>query len=180
MLLYHRSIDVVKNIDLSFSKVRKDFGKGFYVTFDKLQAINFANIVYSRKMKDEKYKENKQAFNKILNVYKINNIEDLKIFVFESADISWLHYIAYNRTRKLFKNECKIYDKYDIICGKIPNDQTNETLTIYLSGGYGVPGTDTADNTAINILLPNKLAGQYCFKNMNAISKLRFIESVKL
>lgn len=36
------------------------------------------------------------------------------------------------------------------------------------------------NNTAINILLPNKLAGQYCFKSIGAISKLRFIECVKL
>lgn len=41
MMLYHGSYTPVQNIDLTKCAVGKDFGKGFYVTADELQAKNF-------------------------------------------------------------------------------------------------------------------------------------------
>lgn len=41
MMLYHGSYTSVQNIDLTKCSAGKDFGKGFYVTADELQAKNF-------------------------------------------------------------------------------------------------------------------------------------------
>ena len=41
MMLYHGSYTSVQNIDLTKCAAGKDFGKGFYVTADELQAKNF-------------------------------------------------------------------------------------------------------------------------------------------
>lgn len=42
MILYHGTNKPFEQIDLSKSKPNKDFGKGFYLTSDKQQAIDMA------------------------------------------------------------------------------------------------------------------------------------------
>lgn len=42
MKLYHGSDVEIENIDLSYSQINKDFGKGFYLSDDINQAWNFA------------------------------------------------------------------------------------------------------------------------------------------
>lgn len=41
MMLYHGSYTPVQTIDLAKCATGKDFGRGFYLTADKLQAKNF-------------------------------------------------------------------------------------------------------------------------------------------
>lgn len=41
MMLYHGSYTPVQTIDLTKCAAGKDFGRGFYLTADKLQAKNF-------------------------------------------------------------------------------------------------------------------------------------------
>lgn len=43
MFLYHGSYCEVKNPDLAKCAAFKDFGKGFYLTSSKEQAVNFVN-----------------------------------------------------------------------------------------------------------------------------------------
>jgi hypothetical protein len=38
MILYHGSVLIIENPDVSYSKSYLDFGKGFYTTTNKLQA----------------------------------------------------------------------------------------------------------------------------------------------
>lgn len=89
----------------------------------------------------------------------------------------WLHFVAANRRKSLFATMKQSYLSYDIIGGKIANDQTAKTLQLYTSGGYGVPGSDDADDIAIKTLLPNRLEDQFCFRNEKAIRTLQFIRS---
>ena len=42
MILYHGSNILIREIDLSMSKVGKDFGCGFYLSSDKTQALELA------------------------------------------------------------------------------------------------------------------------------------------
>ena len=44
-------------------------------------------------------------------------------------------------------------------------------------GLYGEVGSDFADETAIKLLLPNKLCNQICFKTAKSINCLKFLES---
>ena len=47
----------------------------------------------------------------------------------------------------------------------------------YINGLYGEVGSDLADETAIRLLLPNKLSDQICFKSENSLQLLSFIEA---
>lgn len=66
---------------------------------------------------------------------------------------------------------------FDIIGGKIANDRTARTLQLYTSGGYGVPGSQAADDIAIMTLLPNRLEEQFCFCTEKAMQTLEFVRS---
>ena len=46
MILYHGSNVRIVNIDLQRSKPNKDFGKGFYCSDDKQQALRMAELKY--------------------------------------------------------------------------------------------------------------------------------------
>ena len=69
------------------------------------------------------------------------------------------------------------YKKTDIIGGKIANDRTARTLNAYIDGLFGEPGTQQADDFAIQTLMPNRLEDQYCFRTEAAIAALEFIGS---
>ena len=71
----------------------------------------------------------------------------------------------------------KRYDGFDIIGGKIANDRTARTLQLYITGAYGEPGTEQADNIAISMLLPNRLENQFCFCNEKAVQMLEYVRS---
>ena len=60
MMLYHGSYTPVKNIDLTKCAAGKDFGKGFYVTADELQAKNFirTSLLKAKGLKQIDYKQN--------------------------------------------------------------------------------------------------------------------------
>lgn len=173
-ILYHASYRLVKDIDFSYCREGLDFGKGFYLTTSKQQAERFVKNSVGRAILNKKIK--KQGFGYI-NVFKYFENEDIKEKIFENADAEWLHFIAKNRDKKIkLKLDNK---KYDIIGGKIANDFTTRTISIYISGGYGEVGSKEADDTAIRILLPNKLKDQYCFLSKKSLKNLLYIESIK-
>lgn len=47
----------------------------------------------------------------------------------------------------------------------------------YVAGAYGVPGTEQADRIAIELLEPERLTDQFCFRTINAIRTLEFLRS---
>ena len=57
------------------------------------------------------------------------------------------------------------------------DDQTALTLNNYVAGIYGEPGSEQADRTAIDLLEPERLADQFCFRTPDAIATLEFIRS---
>lgn len=70
--------------------------------------------------------------------------------------------------------------KYDVIIGKIADDATNTTLTAYIAGAFGMMGSKEADEFCIKRLLPDKLKDQYCFKTIEALECLHFVEGEKV
>lgn len=175
MYLYHGSYAEVKDIDLTKSGNNKDFGKGFYMTSSKEQAISFIRLSLN------KAKYRKEIDEKInvgyISIFEIGDIENLNIQYFQEANIEWLHFVSANRDENIFQDLLKKYSNNDIIVGKIANDRTAPTLQAYLAGVYGEVGTKLADETAIKILLPNKLENQICIKTKNAKNSLKYIGS---
>ena len=106
-----------------------------------------------------------------VSVYKIKLDRTLKLHHFPDANRDWLHLCELKE--KLIKE----FNELDIIGGKIANDRTAQTLLLYIGGAYGRPGTELADNIAIQTLMPNRLKDQFCFRTENAISLLEFIRS---
>ena len=158
MLLYHGSYAKVENIDLKKCKQGKDFGRGFYLT----SSYDIGSMVEG-------------TTEGVISVFRLHLTSDVNVYTFDSADAAWLHFVTANRRKDLFPNLASQYQKYDIIAGKIANDRTARTLQIYISGGYGEPGSDEADRIAIETLLPNRLENQFCFCNQKAIQTLEFV-----
>lgn len=70
--------------------------------------------------------------------------------------------------------------QYDIIIGKIANDDTNVTIAAYMASVYGEIGTKSADEMCISLLLPEKLRDQFCFRTNKALKNLSFVGSEKV
>ena len=69
---------------------------------------------------------------------------------------------------------------FDIIAGKIANDNTNMVITVFMSGGYGAVESSKACETALGFLMPERLKNQACFRTESALSALAFAGSEKI
>lgn len=167
--VYHGSFVEVQQPDLKQCKNGKDFGRGFYVTTDKKQAIKFAKLVAVRHT----------APYGVLNEYSLSDINDLTYCAFENTDLDWLHCVVGNR-RKQFKHLAEKWADYDMLFGKVANDDTSTVINAYLLGIYGEIGSDKAGNTAISNLEPENLKNQLCLRTEKAIEKLYFVKSEKV
>jgi hypothetical protein len=172
IILYHASSQIVREIDLSKCRKRNDFGQGFYVTTDKNQAEKFVKTA-TRKA------SSRLSFG-FVNVYTFRAIDDLAIHEFPAVDEDWLHCVCTHRRAEDSTEPGHTWQKYDIIAGKIANDDTMTVINIYLSGGYGEYGTAEAVATAIRLLKPERLKDQLCFRTMRAISGLRYDQSFEV
>ena len=178
LVLYHGSYCEVRQPQLEKCARRKDFGKGFYLTTSREQAIRFLNTSIVKAVANGCI-ENKQDYG-YLSIFEVKLLRDLSSLFFEEADEQWLHCIAANRRRGLFRDTENEMSKYDVIAGKIADDATNTTLTAYLGGAFGQIGSKEADEFCIKQLLPNRLQNQYCFKTTEAIECLQFVRGEKI
>ena len=89
MILYHGSYTPVLNIDLTKCAAGKDFGKGFYVTDNELQAKNFIRTSLLQ-AKGLKQIDDKQNYGYV-TCYKYHApTEFMPIYEFSDADKEWL------------------------------------------------------------------------------------------
>ena len=105
---------------------------------------------------------------------------ELNSFYFETADVKWLHCIVAHRKDGTFKEIKTSMKDYDVVSGKIANDDTNATILAYMGNLYGPMGSEQADKMCISLLLPERLQDQFCFRSEKAISTLEFLKSEKV
>lgn len=180
MLLYHGSYTKVENVDLSKSGNYKDFGKGFYLTSNKSQAINFIKTSLKKGKQIGDVPENQNYG--YVSVFRYHELQDkINSYDFERSSKIWLWFIAANRRQRLAKELIPLIDKdifeAEIVSGKIANDTTNPVLQAYLTGLYGDIKSDRAIRFAIEELVPDHLYDQFCFKTEKAIGCLEFVEA---
>lgn len=84
LLLYHGSYCEVRKPKLEKCARRKDFGKGFYLTSSKKQAINFLKTSIAKAIASEKI-ESGQDFGYI-STFEVSLKNDLMVHIFENAD----------------------------------------------------------------------------------------------
>lgn len=177
--LFHGSYVEVSSIDLHKCKRGLDFGRGFYVTPDYGQAMNYIPSSVRKAVRSKAVDENYPCENGVVSVFRYHENKELLIHHFDSADMEWLHFVSANRDQSLFPQLIEAYKDTDIVCGKIANDRTARTLQAYLAGAYGMPGETNTDNAVINILLPNRLSDQICFRTERSIAYLEFVKGVR-
>lgn len=178
LILYHGSYCEVKKPLLSKCAKRKDFGQGFYLTSSKEQAESFlrTSIVKAVNNGDA---EPDQDYG-FVSIFKVELPSELKCHIFENANEEWLHCVVAHRKRKSFVEIEEEMSKYDVIIGKIADDQTNTTLAAYIAGTFGTMGEPEADAFCIRQLFPERLKNQFCFKTERALESLHFVEGEKI
>jgi hypothetical protein len=174
-ILYHGSYCIVQKPNLSLCNTGKDFGQGFYLTTSKKQAEKFVRTsikkAIARKIVPQSYNRG------FISKFEFDDFENLHCHVFQNADASWLHCVAAHRKRGCIEGEFEKWTGFDLICGKIANDQTNTVIAAYIDEVYGPIMSERATEIALEFLEPEKLKDQWCFKTQKSIDCLKFISS---
>lgn len=164
VIAYHATECILgRNIDLQRLKKRTDFGKGFYLSKDKLQTMLF------RADKPEYY----------VYEYKLS-LDGLKVLNLELDEI-WLLLIMYNRNLipnwySGLINLCRlVINRYDVIVGPIADDRMYNYINGYLNGQILIDS-----RTLISVLNAIQLKSQYCIKTMKAVERLKLINTYEI
>jgi len=155
MTLYHGSNIVVQHPKLIPQNRALDFGKGFYTTENKTQAISFAEKVYRRRKKEGK---------PTVSIYEFDaasTFATCSLLRFDSPNEAWLDFVSSHR------NNTYSGDVYELIYGPVANDDIFLTFTLYAAGEF------TKEET-INRLKIKKLFNQLVFSSERALSYLKF------
>lgn len=156
MELYHTSNIEIVAPDIFHSHRNLDFGKGFYLTTLKQQAINYGKrfLIYGEQP--------------ILNIYSFEiDKTEYECQVFDAYNDEWLDFVTDCR------RGCDSYN-YDLVEGGIANDRVFDTIDLYFSGN--ITRQQALDRLAF--VKPN---WQICIRNQEVIDKcLKFKESVKI
>jgi len=179
MTLYHGSYAEVSTIDLDQCQSGLDFGRGFYLTSSLAQARAFVPSSIRKAVRRNRIPKGFRVEDGVVSVFMYHADPNIFVHHFEKADAEWLHYVACNRDESLFRVLRKKYETVDIVCGKIADDKTAFTLNNYVLGAYGVPGQTDTDRRTIEILEPENLQDQFCFKTEQSIACLSFVRSMR-
>lgn len=155
MILYHTSTLEILRPDLSYSRPRLDFGKGFYLTSLRSQAENYGERFMRRGEKA------------VLNIFLLDEMRtDCKHKIFSAYDGEWLDFVA--ACRKGLQHE-----NYDIIEGGIADDQVFDTVDLYFSGIY-------TREQALDQLQYKKPNHQVCITSQNILDKYLHFQSSEI
>ena len=150
MILYHGSYIAIEKPDLSFSRFRTDFGRGFYLTPLKEQAMS-----WSRRF----FHEHSTA---VISIYEFllqpeYELETgMKTLEFDAHSLEWLNFITACRLGRAVDEE------WDLVIGGVANDKVFDTLQLYFDNLIGA-------EEAIGRLRYSKPNLQYCIKNQTLI-----------
>ena len=162
MILYHGSYKAIEKPDLSFSRLRTDFGKGFYLTPLKTQAM-----LWSKRFLHEQGTAIISHY-EFLTKQNDKFPSDIKILEFDTHNLEWLNFITACRLGQAADAD------WDLIIGGVANDKVFDTLQLYFDNLIGA-------DEAIGRLKYNKPNFQYCFKTQFLIDEyLHFTDSEAL
>jgi len=150
MILYHGSNIVVEQPKLLPQNRFLDFGKGFYTTENREQAIAFADKVYRRRKEGIPF----------VSVYDFNEkaaFASCNLLRFDSPTEDWLDFVSANR------NGTYRGKAYELIYGAVANDDIFATFTLYAGG-------ELTKEETINRLKIKKLYNQLVFSSERAVT----------
>ena len=125
MILYHGSTLEVQQPRILKSEIGRDFGFAFYTTDIQAQAERWARrraMIESRRTKTE--------VQPIVSVYEWNedDAKQLQFLQFDGASMEWLELVVTCRSQTDYSHG------YDIVEGKIANDNVGETVSYVMQG----------------------------------------------
>ena len=147
MIIYHGSSVEVAKADVFHSRKNVDFGKGFYATPIKEQAVKWAarfkthtgtGVVSEYEFDVESVKRN------------------FKVLIFDGYTENWLDFIIDCR-------KCNDISNYDVIIGGVANDKVFNTIELFFDGLI-------EKTEAIKRLRYEKPNLQICIRNQKVIA----------
>lgn len=157
MIVYHTSYTAIEHPDISFSRDFLDFGKGFYVTPLREQAVKYAQRFLLR---------GKKAF---LNEYLLddNYAKCYKCKEFAVYDAEWLNFVGLCR-------KGNAVEMFDIVSGGIADDKVFTTIDLYFAG-------EITEEEALQRLVYEKPNLQLCLLNQSLINNhLTFVQAQEI
>jgi len=172
--LYHGTIALFENVDVSMGKGFKDFGSGFYTTEDREHAEKLAlrnryielDRLEMRGIKGQRVPAYLYEYDFDMDLVKKYNS---KIFNY-NADLEWSRFILANRTCRTKAHN------FDIVIGATADDDTKTTLKAYFAGAYGKPDSENALEMLIRFLETDKLSRQIYFGTQQAADNLILVK----
>jgi hypothetical protein len=157
MILYHGSTAIIDKPRIITAEYGRDFGAGFYTTDIKEQAVRWAR----RKAKIETRKG--ATAKAVLSKYEFDekNYEHLRVIHFPEPSAEWLKLVCDCRSSIDYHHE------YDIVTGKIANDNVGETVSFVVQGIM-------RPEDALERLKFEQINNQVCFSTPKALSYLRY------
>ncbi len=123
MILYHGTTLEVKKPKIIQNELGRDFGFAFYTTDIREQAERWA--VRRARILSRKTRHPEKA---IVNVYEWDSSTSLTVKSFDGASMEWLELVVRCRSDLSFVHP------YDIVIGKIANDNVGETVSYVVQG----------------------------------------------
>jgi len=154
MKVYHGSYIAIENIDFSFCRKKRDFGKGFYVTKIHSQAEYWA----SRKGEDNDVEGVVTKFEFDESFFED---DDLKVLRFDRYSKEWLDFVVQNRVNK---TDLQTHD-YDIIEGPVADDDIATRVYDYIKN-------KVSKEQFLSELVRKKPTHQICFCTMRSLQAL--------
>jgi len=152
LILYHGSNCNFDEVDISKSKDKRDFGKGFYTTTLREQAEDWAEALFDRYKGDGVF----------IYELELELAGELSVKKYDGLSEEWLLMVQKNRTLG------GIQHKFDIVQGPVANDKTARTIALYIAGIIDA-------NEAIKRLQFNKVNDQVSLHTLAALSHLKII-----
>lgn len=150
--LYHGTNVKFDQVDLSFSKDKRDFGKGFYTTTFREQAEGWAENMYIRYGGEGRF----------VMEFKLQLAEELSIMKYPGLTGEWLSMIKDNR---LYGG---IQHTFDIVIGPVADDNIMRTIALYVAGIYN-------QETALEQLRPFQAHDQISLHTQKALKYLIYL-----
>lgn len=122
MKLYHGSNVEITTVDLNRTRRGKDFGKGFYVSADYMQAVEFAENVVRR--------EGCGVPTVSLFDFDESFLSQLSVKQFDGYTKEWAEFVLANRKN----NSDTILHSYDVVIGPIADDSVGTQIRRLMQG----------------------------------------------
>ena len=154
MKLYHASTVIIEKPDVKHSRDKLDFGRGFYLTVIREQAVRYAERFTLR---------GKDAY---VNEYELDEVTDgFTTKHFPAYDEEWLDYVTICRRGQ------QPAEIYDAVSGGVANDKVFNTVDLYFAGVI-------SKDEALGRLRYEKLNHQICILNGKMLDRhLHFIKA---